>query len=112
MDQENIDKVMAELRAKFPEPSHELVPLQLGRCGFFVLRNPTAQEHMFFTKQAIDDSQQALASPNLFAATCVYPDRAEVTSAMARWPGMVRRTEVQKALQYLSGQTDSLEGKG
>ena len=112
MDQQDIDKVVAELRAKYPEPGYELVPLDLGRIGLFVLRNPTSQEHNFYMKQAIDEGQQAMASPNLFVSTCVYPEKPAVQQAMARWPGFVRRSSVQRAMAYLSGAAEVLEGKG
>jgi hypothetical protein len=111
MDQEDIDKVVAELRQKYKEPEYELVPLDL-RMGLFVLRNPSHQEFMMYRKQGMDDDQKHLASFNLFAATCVYPDRAELQRAMARWPGLVGSPRVQRALGYLSGTTDDLEGKG
>ena len=111
MDQEAIDKVVADLRPKFPEPDYELVPLET-RAGLFVLRNPSHQEYMMFRKQVGDDTQAHLASPNLFTMTCVYPDRESVGRAIKRWPGMVSQAKVQRALSYLSGMTDELEGKG
>jgi hypothetical protein len=110
MDQSDIDKVMAELRAKYPAPDFELVPLDL-RMGLFVLRNPSHAEHMIVKKMAMDEAQQHLAAGNSFAMTCVYPDKAEVARAVQRWPGMVSQPRVQRALAYLSGATDELEGK-
>ncbi len=111
MDQANIENVMAELRQKYTAPDYELVPLEL-RMGLFVLRNPTHQEFMLYRKQAMNENEQHLASPNLFASTCIYPDKAALQRAMARWPGMAAAPKVQKALAYLAGTTDDLEGKG
>jgi hypothetical protein len=105
------ETLMAELRVKYPEPGFELVPLDL-RVGFFVLRNPTHQEHMMYKKQLMDEGSQAVASHNLFMSTCVYPERAETQKALNRWSGITMHDKVQKAFRYLSGASDSLEGKG
>ena len=105
------EKLLAELRAKFPEPGYELVPIDI-RAGFFVLRNPTHQEHMMYKKQLMDEGQQHIAANNLFVATCVYPASAEAQAAVKRFPGILMHEKVQKAFRYLSGASDTLEGKG
>lgn len=105
------EKTMAELRAKFPEPHFELLQIDI-RAGFFVLRNPSHQEHMMYKKMLMDDGQQHIAANNLFVSTCVYPDNAAVQAAVKRWPGILMHEKVQKAFRYLSGASDTLEGKG
>jgi hypothetical protein len=110
MDQADIDKVMAELRAKYPAPDFELVPLDL-RMGLFVLRNPSHAEHMIAKKMAMNEAEQHLAARNSFVMTCVHPDKVALERAVNRWPGMVSQPKVQRALAYLSGATDELEGK-
>lgn len=111
MEQEAIDKVMAELRQKYPVSDYDLVPLEL-RAGLFVLRNPSHQEHMLYKKMILDEGQQHMASQNIFVPTCVYPDQGEVLRALKRYPGLLMNKKVQQAISYLSGATDTLEGKG
>ena len=96
MDQDAIDKVVAELRAKFPEGAYDLVSLDI-RAGLFVLRNPAHNEHMLYKKMILDESQQAIASHNLFVATCVYPEPSLVQAALKRFP--VRLTRLARGLQ-------------
>jgi hypothetical protein len=110
MDQEAIDKVVAELRTKFPEGAYDLVAID-ARAGLFVLRNPAHNEHMLYKKMILDESQQAIASHNLFVATCVYPEPSLVQAALKRFPGLLMHDKVQKAFRFLSGQSDTLEGK-
>ena len=102
---------MTELRARYPEPNFELVQIDI-RAGFFVLRNPSHQEHMMYKKMLMDETQQAVAANNLFVPTCVYPGPAEAQAALKRWPGILMHEKVQRAFRYLSGASDTLEGKG
>jgi hypothetical protein len=81
------------------------------RAGLFVLRNPSAAEHKMFRTQVLDDETKGIATTNLFVNTCVYPDRQAVSAALARFPGILANPKIQRALAYLSGQSDTLEGK-
>jgi hypothetical protein len=107
----DVDAVMADLRARFPEASYDLVPVQT-RPALFVLRNPSHPEHTRFRKEAQSDDMKHVASENLFVATCVYPEREQVTPLLRRYPGLITNGKIQRALAYLSGAVDELEGKG
>lgn len=110
-DPVDVEKVMADLRVKYPTPAFELRAVTL-RMGTFVLRNPSHAEHQMFKRQVIDEESRHVASENLFVNTCVYPETAIVQATMQRYPGFIANRAVQKVMSYLSGSTDEIEGKG
>jgi|SRR5580658_4001144 hypothetical protein len=106
----DVDAVLADLRTKFPSPEFELRAVQL-RMGLIVLRNPSHAEHQMYKKQILDDDARAVASENHLMMTAVYPDNASMQRLTKRYPGLVSNVKVQRAMAYLSGQTDESEGK-
>jgi len=106
----DVDAVVAECRAKFPDPKIELVSVQT-RVGLFVLRSPTMFEHRAFLSGVRDDNTRPEAFRNLFATICVYPPPSEVTSLLDRFGGVLAHPKVQNAVSFLTGQADELLGK-
>lgn len=107
------DTVLAELRTKFPEGTNDLVPIEF-RGLLFVLRNPSSGEYKRFLAEANDTASgmSGVATHNLFVATCVYPERPAVETALKRYPGLLQNPKVQGAIKYLCGQADDIAGKG
>ena len=102
---------MKALEAKYPPPDYELVHVAL-RMGDIVLRNPTAAEYGAFQAMRLEQSTKKTAFPNLLTMCCVFPERAELVVALARWPGLPSNPKIVNALQYIAGEADALEGKG
>src|ERR1017187_3897900 len=102
--------VVAECRAKYPDPKIELVSVKT-RVGLFVLRSPTMIEYRAFMAALRDENMKGEATRNLFATICVYPTGPEVTSLLDRFGGMLAHPKVQNAIAWLTGQADELLGK-
>ena len=105
------DEEYKALEAKYPATSHELYKIEL-RMGDIVLRNPSEGEYSAFQSMRLDDAQKKTAFPNLLMMCAVFPERAELAAAVSRWPGIPSNTKVVRALQYVAGEADALEGKG
>jgi hypothetical protein len=105
------DQVWTDLQAQYHEPDWELVDVVI-RAGRFVLRNPTPAEYKRFMTEARGEDTRGVATANLFASTCVFPDQAGREAALKRFPGLLTNKRIQGALAYLSGSADELEGKG
>jgi hypothetical protein len=108
----DVESVLAELKTKYPEPDYELVPVKMERVGLLVLRNPSHAEDVMLRKQVSMEGAGGSATENLFVRTCVYPSAAEVQRLVLRYPALVRNEKIQRAMGYLSGQLEALEGKG
>lgn len=102
--------IVADCRAKYPNPQIELVSVQT-RVSLFVLRSPTAQEHRVFMASLRDDAMKGEATRNLFVTMCVYPEPIAVTSLVDRYGGVLAHPKVQNAIAWLTGQADELQGK-
>lgn len=107
------DEQWAELQTQFPPPA-ELVRIDV-QPGQLVLRNPTEIE--FNAHQAAiwgveGEAGRPAAYRNSLVMQCVYPDKPTLLKWLARWPGIALSNRVVRAINYLSGQVDSLEGKG
>ena len=108
------DEQFQALRATYPEPQHELVRVQT-RAGELVIRNPAEPEHHAFTtetwgKQGTEGYPAAYR--NALVMQCVYPDKATLLAALARFPGLPTSAPVMRAIKYLSGEAETLAGKG
>jgi hypothetical protein len=110
MTDDELAAIVAECRAKFPDPKVELVSIQT-RVGTFVFRSPTAPEHKRFQDELRDDAQKAVAMRNFFVTICVYPERAEVLSTLDRYGGLLANQKVQTAIGWLNGTIDDMLGK-
>jgi hypothetical protein len=106
----DVESIVRECRSRFPDPRTELVSVQTAR-GLFVLRSPTTAEHRAFLAALRDDNMRSEATRNLFAAICVHPGGAEVTSLLDRFGGLLAHAKIQNALAWLTGQVDELQGK-
>lgn len=105
------DEEFTKLQEQFPASTHELVKISL-RMGDIVLRNPTQPEYGTFQALRLDESQKKTAFPNLLTMCCVFPERAELAAALKRWPGIPSNAKVVRALQFIAGEADEIEGKG
>lgn len=105
------DDEFAKLKSEYPESTHELLKIEL-RMGDIVIRNPTEGEFGMFQAQRLDEGQKKLAFPNLLTMCAVFPDKSEVAVALKRYPGLGSNPKVVRALQFLAGEADALEGKG
>jgi hypothetical protein len=105
------DTEFAKLKEQYPEATHDLVKIEL-RMGDIVIRTPTEPEWGMFQGQRLSDEQKKLAFPNLLTMCCVFPPKEELAAGLKRWPGITNNIKVLRALQYVSGEADALEGKG
>jgi hypothetical protein len=107
---EDLERVVSECRARFPDPKVELVSV-VTRVATFVLRSPTMIEHRAFMAAVRDDAQKGEAFRNLFATICVHPPPPEVTALLDRFGGVLAHAKVQNAVGWLTGTLDELQGK-
>lgn len=105
------DDEFAALSAKYPAPDHEIVKVEL-RMGDIVLRNPSEAEYGMFQSTRLDDTTRKTAFPNLLVMCAVFPERPELVATLKRYPGIPSNGKVVKALQFIAGEADALEGKG
>jgi hypothetical protein len=102
---------MDALSAKYPAPSNELLKVKL-RMGDIVLRNPTQSEYGAFHAMRLDESQKKGAFNNLLVTCAVFPSREDLAADIKRWPGIPSNAKIVRALQWIAGEADELEGKG
>ena len=103
-----------DLQKKYPAPANELVKIEGLQPGDIVLRNPAEIEyHQFQT--AIWSVEGEVGRPaayrNAMVMQVVFPDQQTLAGWLKRWPGIALHNKVVRAINYLSGQVDSLEGK-
>jgi len=107
------DEQWEKLRAQFPEPDHELVRIPV-QPGEIVLRNPSEAEyhaHQAAIWGVEGEAGRPAAYRNALVMQCVHPDKPTLTAWLKRWPGIALNPKVVRAINYLSGQIETLEGK-
>lgn len=106
------DEQWAALLAQYPDPAELVrVPVQPGEV---IIRNPAEAEHHAFTsetwgKQGTEGYPAAYR--NALIMQCVFPSKETLVGWLKRWPGMPTSAGVMRAIKYLSGEAESLEGK-
>jgi hypothetical protein len=105
------DDQFAELQTKYPEPEFRLVRVKV-QAGELVLRNPAEVEYHAFSASFWEKGGEPAAFRNALVQTCVYPDRDTLLAWLKRYPGLSSNGKVTRAISYLNGMTDALEGKG
>jgi hypothetical protein len=111
MANELTDEQFVELQSKYPAPQHALVRVKV-QAGELVLRNPAEVEFHAFNASFWEKGGEPTAFRNALVQTCVYPDKATLIAWLARYPGLSNNARVTRAISFLAGMTDSLEGKG
>ena len=66
----------------------------------------------FFSIRSAKGHSAYVAYRNAMLQQAVFPDRNTLISWLKRWPGLGHSAGVMKAIRYLSGQEESLAGKG
>jgi hypothetical protein len=102
------EEAYAALREKHPE----CVWVKGLQMGDLVLRPQTEAEYHAYSVQFWEKGGEPVAYRNALVQTAVFPDAATVQAWLKRWPGLPSNGKVSRALAYLCGMTDALEGKG
>ena len=106
------DEQFSALQAQYPDPS-ELVRVSV-QPGEVIIRNPSVTEHQIFATETWGKdgaSGYPAAYRNALVIQAVFPDRAVLTAWLNRWPGIPTSAGVMRAIKYLSGEAETLEGK-
>lgn len=106
------DEQWAELLAAHPAPG-ELVRVAV-QPGEVIIRNPTEPEHFAFANETWG-KEGATGYPaayrNALIMQCVFPAKDTLVAWLKRWPGLPTSAGVMRAIKYLSGEAETLEGK-
>lgn len=105
------DEEWAALKTQYPAPGYELIRVEL-RMGDIVLRNPTETEYSAFASMRLDEAMRKNAFPNLLTMCAVFPAPDALQAAVRRYPGISSNPKIVRALQYIAGEADDLQGKG
>ena len=103
------DEQLEKMKAEHPDWTLIRIGVQ---GGDIVIRNPSEAEHNVFSAQFWEKGGEPVAYRNALVQQCVFPDRSELLKMLSRWPGLPSNGKVAKAITYLSGMTDKLEGEG
>jgi|ERR1019366_4778202 hypothetical protein len=106
------DEQYAELLAQYPAPN-ELVRVSV-QPGEVIIRNPSEVEHHAFATETWGKEGATgypVAYRNALIMQCVFPDKGALTAWLKRWPGLPTSAGVMRAIKYLSGEAETLEGK-
>ena len=115
-----VDRVVATeeqwtaLQEQYPAPAFELVRVTC-QPGEIVLRNPNEVEYHAFSAETWGKPGTEgfpVAYRNAMLQQAVFPARNTLIAWLKRWPGLGHSAGVMKAIRYLSGQEESLAGKG
>ena len=96
------DEEFTELQTKYA--GKRLAKVDLRIVGTLVWRAPTKAEHSLFRSQLLDGESSSKAYENLFLATVVYPEPAEVLKLTQEYAGLTSNTACIKCLNVLNGQ--------
>lgn len=106
------DEQFESLKSQYPDPS-ELVRVSV-QPGEVILRNPSEVEHNVFAVETWG-KEGATGYPaayrNALVMQCVFPPKETLLAWLKRWPGMPTSPGVMRAIKYLSGEAETLEGK-
>ena len=107
------DEQWADLQSKYPPPDFELLRVTT-RMGDLVIRNPNEVEHNAFATETWGKegaSGYPAAYRNALIMQCVWPSRETLLAGLKRWHGIPTSASVMRAIKYLSGEAETLEGK-
>lgn len=104
------DAQFAELQAKYSQ--HELRRTEVRQIGTVVLRNPSAIEYAPYQAQWAEKNGERIAYHNALLQWSVFPDRATLSAALERWPGLAMNVTIWRPIREICGELDAAEGKG
>lgn len=102
------DEQFAELQSKHPE----CVWVKGLQMGDLVLRPQSEIEYHAFSSTFWEKGGEPIAFRNALVQTALFPDTGTVQAWLKRWPGLPSNGKVSRAISFLAGLTDALEGKG